>query len=74
MLHRHEETSRARLADAFWPAGQPDASETAIYAVLSKCRSAVGPALLSLRGPVRLSLPEEACVDLEAPATERIAR
>ncbi len=66
VLHRHEETSRARLADALWPAGQPDASETAIYALLSKCRSAVGPALLSTRGPVRLCLPEEAWVDLEA--------
>ncbi len=66
VLHRHEETSRARLADALWPTDQPDASDTAIYALLSRCRAAVGPELLSARGPVRLCLPEEAWIDLEA--------
>lgn len=66
VLHRHADTSRARLVDALWPADPPDAADTAVYALVSKLRSALGRDLLSSRGPVRLRLPEDTWVDLEA--------
>ncbi|MCW2856801.1 MAG: putative DNA-binding protein [Marmoricola sp.] len=67
MLHRHEPVARNQLVEALWPGGdRPDAAETAIYALLSKCRTALGSDLLSSRGPVRIDLPPDAWIDLEA--------
>lgn len=66
VLHRHDESPRARLVDALWPAEPPEAADTAVYALVSKLRSALGRNLLSARGPVRLRLPEDAWVDIEA--------
>jgi DNA-binding SARP family transcriptional activator len=56
---------RSHLASALWPAGPPNAADAAVYALLSKCRAALGPGLLTPRGAVRLILPPSAWVDLE---------
>jgi SARP family transcriptional regulator, regulator of embCAB operon len=67
VLHRHEPVSRGQLAESLWPEDdRPEAAETAVYALLSKCRTALGSDLLSARGPVRLTLPAESWIDLEA--------
>lgn len=66
VLHRHTPTSRDQLIDSLWPGDdRPEATDTAIYALLSKCRAALGSDLLSARGPIRLNLPPDAWVDLE---------
>ncbi|PZS36960.1 MAG: DNA-binding protein [Pseudonocardiales bacterium] len=65
VVHRHDDVPRAQLAAALWPSDPPDAADTAIYALLSKCRTALGPDLLSPRGAVRLELPPSGWVDLE---------
>ena len=67
ILHRHQPVSRDQLVEALWPGeDRPEATETAVYALLSKCRAALGSELLSARGPIRLDLPPDAWVDLEA--------
>lgn len=66
ILNRHTSVSRAQLTAALWPTDPPDAADTALYALLSKCRTALGSDLLSARGPVGLVLPADAWVDLEA--------
>jgi DNA-binding SARP family transcriptional activator len=53
------------LIDALWPAGPPDAAETAINALLSKLRAVLGADLLHSRGEIRLCLPDSARIDLE---------
>src|SRR6185312_15936806 len=65
VVHRHEAMPRSHLASALWPAGPPNAADAAVYALLSKCRAALGPGLLTPRGAVRLILPPSAWVDLE---------
>lgn len=65
VLHRHDALPRTQLAAALWPVEPPEAAEAAVYALLSKCRTALGPDLLSPRGSVRLTLPPTAWIDLE---------
>ncbi|MDQ2750562.1 MAG: DNA-binding protein [Actinomycetota bacterium] len=65
VLHRHDALARRHLADALWPSDPPDAAETAVYALLSKCRTALGAELISSRGAVRLTLPAATWIDLE---------
>jgi DNA-binding SARP family transcriptional activator len=67
VLHRHEAISRSQLAESLWPDGdRPEAADAAVYALLSRCRTALGSDLLSARGQVRLTLPPDAWIDLEA--------
>jgi len=66
VLRRHDQLSRDQLIDALWPTDPPAAAETAVYALVSKLRAAIGPDLLSSRESVRLTLPAEAWVDIEA--------
>jgi SARP family transcriptional regulator, regulator of embCAB operon len=66
--HRHRELRREELADALWPLGAPEAAPSALAALLSRLRRAVGPAVLPAHGAVRLLLPADAWVDLEAAA------
>lgn len=65
VLHRHDMLTRDALAAALWPDDPPQAAETAVYALLSKCRAVLGADLLSSRGPVRLTLPADAWVDVD---------
>ena len=66
VLHRHDRLSRDRLVDALWPNDPPNAADSAVYALISKLRTAIGPALLSTRESIRLTLPTDSWIDLDA--------
>ncbi len=66
-------SSRDQLIEALWPYRQPAGADTALSALLSRLRSAVGADVLCGRGEIRLQLPAEAWIDLEA-AEEAIHR
>jgi SARP family transcriptional regulator, regulator of embCAB operon len=66
-------SSRLQLIEALWPYRQPAGADTALSALLSRLRSAVGSDVLCGRGEIQLQLPAEAWIDLEA-AEEAIHR
>jgi DNA-binding SARP family transcriptional activator len=66
VLRRHETLSQSRLIDALWPTDPPSAAGTAVYSLLSKLRSALGQEFFSGRGDVKLALPADAWIDIEA--------
>jgi DNA-binding SARP family transcriptional activator len=68
--HRRRPAERDELVEALWPHGKPASAETALTPLLSKLRRIVP---LEGRGSVRLALPSEAWIDLEA-ATESVHR
>ena len=68
VVGRERPASREALTEALWPGGAPAAAPTALAALLSKLRRALGPEALEAREGVRLVLPEGAWVDLEAAA------
>lgn len=71
-LNRHRVVTRGALVEALWPDEQPALVDTALSALLSKLRKALGPDALDGRGELRLVLPD-AWVDVEA-ASEAIHR
>lgn len=71
-LNRHRVVTRGALVEALWPDEQPALVDTALSALLSKLRKALGPGALDGRGELRLVLPD-AWVDVEA-ASEAIHR
>jgi len=71
-LNRHRVVTRGALADAIWPTDQPALVDTALSALISKLRKAVGSGAMVGRGDVRLVL-SDAWVDVEA-AAEAIHR
>ncbi len=66
VLRRNDGLSRDRLVEALWPNDPPQAADAAVYALVSKLRTALGPDLVSSRGSVQLTLPADSWVDLEA--------
>jgi DNA-binding SARP family transcriptional activator len=72
-VHRVRAVSRDELTEALWPSEPPPAAATALSALLSKLRRAIGPDALAGRGELRLLLPAPVWVDLEA-AREAIHR
>lgn len=64
---------RDELVEALWPRELPAHADSALSALLSKLRRALGPDLLEGRGELRLVLPPGSFVDLEA-ADEAIHR
>ncbi len=66
VLRRNGGLSRDRLVEALWPNDPPQAADTAVYALVSKLRTALGPDLVSSRSSVQLTLPADSWVDLEA--------
>ncbi len=66
-------SSRDRLIEALWPYRAPAGADSALSALLSRLRSLLGADVLSGRGDVKLCLPHDAWVDLEA-AEEAIHR
>lgn len=68
--HRRRPAERDELVEALWPNGKPASAETALTPLLSKLRRVVS---LEGRGSVRLALPSDAWVDLEA-ASESVHR
>lgn len=73
VLHRRQPSSRAELMDALWGSDTPPSADAGLSALLSKLRRTLGPERLEGRSTVRLVLPPDAWVDLEA-ATEGIHR
>lgn len=63
---RARRSTRDELVDALWPGGPPDAAEASLAALLSKLRRVLGSGGLEGKGEVRLVLPPDAWVDLEA--------
>jgi len=72
VLNRHRVVTRDALIEALWPEGPPALVDTAVNALLSKLRKAVGPGSIEGKRDVRLVLPG-AWVDIEA-ASEAIHR
>src|SRR5450755_1663065 len=64
---------RAELIDALWPWRAPAGADTALSALLSRLRSVIGSDALRGRGEIRLELPGDAWIDLEA-AEEAVHR
>jgi SARP family transcriptional regulator, regulator of embCAB operon len=73
VANRRRAVGRAELQEALWPHRPPASAETSLSALLSKLRRTVGDDLLQGRSELRLELPGEAWVDLEA-ATEALHR
>jgi DNA-binding SARP family transcriptional activator len=65
--NRDHPLSRDELIEALWPGELPPRPEAALSALLSKVRSALGPASIEGRSQVRL-LVSDAWIDLEAAA------
>jgi DNA-binding SARP family transcriptional activator len=65
VLHRQRETAHQTLVDALWPE-PPRAADSALYALVSKLRRITGAERLEGRSELRLVLPDEAWVDVEA--------
>jgi DNA-binding SARP family transcriptional activator len=63
---RARRATRAELAEAIWPAGQPDAADASLASLLSKLRRVLGSGVLEGKTELRLALPADAWVDLEA--------
>ncbi len=72
-LHRATPVRREQLIEALWPWRAPAGAETSLSALLSRLRGVLGGEVLSGRGDVRLELPLDAWIDLEA-AEEAIHR
>lgn len=71
--NRMRPIGRDELVDAIWGDGVPAAPDSALNALMSKLRRAVGSEQIAARGELRLVLPQGAFVDLEA-AAEAIHR
>src|SRR3954463_6071286 len=67
VLNRTRGCPRDELIDVLWPEGPPAAADSALSALLSKLRRALGEGVLTGRGELRLHL-ETARVDIEASA------
>ncbi len=72
VLNRNRGCPRDELIDVLWPEGPPAAADSALSALLSKLRRALGEGVLVGRGELRLRL-DEAYVDIEASAAAILA-
>src|SRR5271166_1563507 len=66
VYNRHRAAPREELATAIWGEERPEASGQAMRALLSKLRSVLGRDSLPAVGPLRLTLDDDASVDVEA--------
>src|SRR3954449_3049242 len=67
VLNRARGCPRDELIDVLWPEGPPAAADSALSALLSKLRRALGEGVLTGRGELRLRL-EDPVVDIEESA------
>jgi DNA-binding SARP family transcriptional activator len=72
-LSRLRAATRDELTEALWPQGPPASADAALSALLSKLRRALGSGSVQGRRELRLVLPDDAWIDLEA-AGEAIHR
>ena len=68
VLNRTRGCPRDELIDVLWPEGPPAAADSALSALLSKLRRALGEGVLTGRGELRLHLETRVGVDIEASA------
>ncbi len=68
VLNRNRGCPRDELIDALWPEGPPAAADSALSALLSKLRRALGDGVVTGRGELRLTIPGEVTVDVEEAA------
>jgi SARP family transcriptional regulator, regulator of embCAB operon len=71
--HRERPLPRDELKQALWESEQPAGADSTLSALLSRLRQALGAGVLDGRHEIRLVLPDDAWVDLEA-AEEAIHR
>jgi DNA-binding SARP family transcriptional activator len=72
-VHRERAVQRDELKEALWAESPPPGADNTLSALLSRLRRALGEASLDGRGAVRLVLPDDAWIDVEA-AEEAIHR
>src|SRR5205823_11643009 len=65
ILNRERGCPRSELIDLLWPEGPPAAADSALSALLSKLRRALGEGVLTGRGELRLRLEGTVAVDIE---------
>jgi class 3 adenylate cyclase len=65
-VHRRRPATRSELMQALWPDRLPAAADTALSALLTKLRGVLGPGAVVGKQDVRLVLPADAWIDLEA--------
>jgi DNA-binding SARP family transcriptional activator len=70
LLNRARAVGRDELIGALWPGEAPVSEDAALRTLLSRVRTALGPAVLAGRDELMLALPEPVWVDLEAAGTE----
>src|SRR5919107_823155 len=68
VVNRNRGCPRDELIDVLWPEGPPAAADSALSALLSKLRRALGEGVVLGRGELRLRLPGEVAVDIESSA------
>ena len=68
VLNRARGCPRDELIDVLWPEGPPAAADSALSALLSKLRRALGDGVLMGRGELRVHLNGAVTVDIEASA------
>jgi DNA-binding SARP family transcriptional activator len=66
VLHRDRPARRDELIDALWPKTPPPGAESALSALLSRLRRAIGDDALPGRRELRVQLPLDAWVDAQA--------
>lgn len=64
--HRQRPVGRSELLDVLWPDEPPGAAESGLAALLAKLRRALGAGTLEGKHEIRLVLPADAWVDVEA--------
>jgi DNA-binding SARP family transcriptional activator len=72
-LNRGRQSRREELVEALWPWRAPQGADASLSALLSRLRAVLGTDAMAGRGEIRLCLPADAWIDLEA-AEEAIHR
>jgi DNA-binding SARP family transcriptional activator len=65
-VNRALPSAREELIEALWPWRAPAGADASLSALLSRLRAVLGAATLGGRGEIRLQLPADAWIDLEA--------
>jgi SARP family transcriptional regulator, regulator of embCAB operon len=65
-LHRRRSPSRDELKEALWPVAPPRGADNTLSSLLSRLRRALGAGVLEAGGELRLLLPDDAWIDIEA--------
>jgi DNA-binding SARP family transcriptional activator len=66
VLRRLRSTPRGELLDVLWPDAPPAAAESALAALLAKLRRCLGASALAGKQDIRLTLPADVWIDVEA--------